>query len=101
MWNENGFVILLYLHLILSESLISREGFHGIPHEGCFICKVQESDVKRDSSGVIFVNQRPTALQNTHRKNTNLNNFCLLTTGTSYEKHVNIQGTPWDPESIG
>ena len=71
-----------------------KGGFHGISQEGCFICKVQESDVKRGRSGVMFGNQRPTALQNTHRIK-----LLLTTSNTSqlhkHKKHVNLQGTSW------
>ena len=79
-------------------------GFHGISQEGCFICKVQESDVKRGRSGVMFVNQRPIALQNTHRIKRKLK-LLLTTSSTSqlhkHKKHVNIQGTSWVLNSIG
>lgn len=94
------FTILLYLHLIWSESLISREGLHGISHEGCFICKVQDLDVKRGNRGVMFVNQRPTALQNTHRREhkvkttTHYMHFKIATQET-FQYSGDILGSQW------
>ena len=45
-----------------------RDGFQALSQKGCFICKVQFSEVNRGSRGVMFVNQRPTDLLNNMKK---------------------------------